>query len=105
VDMLRTSFTTETNLVTPAGDEEFQIAISGPSGELFFVEELGSGTINNKLTNEKNRYTTSGVVDYKNEDTTACMDWTPNFDLQKGTYKVQIFNNGFNVGNGQFKLK
>jgi len=105
VDMLRACFTTETNLVTPAGEEEFQIAYSAPSGELLFVEELGSGTINNKLTNDKNRYTTSGTIDYNNEDTKACLDWTPNFDLAKGTYKIQIFNNGFNVGNGEFKLK
>lgn len=105
VDMLQLCFTTETNLVTPAGQKDFQIAYSGPSGELFYVEELGSGAINNKLTNEKNRYTTSGTIDYANSDTNACLDWTPNFDLQKGVYKVQIFNNGFNVGNGEFKLK
>jgi len=105
VDMLRACFTTETNLVTPAGEEEFQIAYTSPAGELMYVEELGSGTIMNKLTEKQDRYTASGVIEYNNEDMTACLDWTPNFDLQKGIYKVTIYNNGFSVGNGEFKLK
>jgi len=105
VDMLRACFTTETNLVTSAGEEEFQISYISPAGELLYVEELGSGTIMNKLTEKQDRYTASGVIEYNNEDMTACLDWTPNFDLQKGLYKVTIYNNGFNVGNGEFKLK
>jgi len=105
VDMLRACFTTETNLVTSAGEEEFQISYISPAGELLYVEELGSGTIMNKLTEKQDRYTASGVIQYNNEDMTACLDWTPNFDLQKGIYKVTIYNNGFNVGNGEFKLK
>lgn len=105
VDMLRACFTTETNLVTKAGEEEFQIAYTAPSGELLYVEELGSGSLFNKLTETQERYTASGSIDYNNEDMTACLDWTPNFDLQKGLYKIAIYNNGFNVGNGEFKLK
>jgi len=105
VEMLRACFKTETNMVVPAGEEEFFVTYSAPTGEVLYVEELGSGTLTNKLTGEKVRYTASGSVDYNNEDLSACLDWTPNFPLNKGVYKVQIFNNGFNVGNGEFKLK
>ncbi|MDA8692948.1 hypothetical protein N9L92_02720 [Saprospiraceae bacterium] len=105
VDMLRACFTTETNLVTQPGEEEFQIAYNAPSGELLYVEELGSGSVMNKLTQKSERYTASGVIDYNNEESTACLDWTPNFELIKGLYKVTIYNNGFEVGKGEFKLK
>ncbi len=105
IDMLRACFTTETNLVTPAGEEEFQVAYTAPSGELLYVEELGSGSLMNKLSQKKERYSASGVIQYNNEESTACLDWTPNFELAKGLYKIAIYNNGFQVGNGEFKLK
>jgi predicted nucleic acid-binding Zn-ribbon protein len=105
IEMLRTCFTTETNLVTAAGEEEFQIAYTSPSGELLYVEELGSGSIMNKLTQQAERYSAAGVIEYNNEESTACLDWTPNFQLVKGLYKISIFNNGFKVGKGEFKLK
>ncbi len=105
VDMLRACFTTETNLVTKAGSKAFQVVYTAPSGELLYVEELGSGSLTNKLNGETVRYTAGGNIDYNNEDTTACLDWTPNFDLEKGTYRVEIYNNGFEVGKGSFKLK
>ncbi len=105
VKMIRTCFTTETNLVTPQGEKEFLIRYTAPSGEVLYVEELGSGVLVNKLTGENEKYTASGTVDYNNEDLTACLDWKPNFTMAKGLYKVAIYNNGFNVGNGEFQLK
>ena len=105
VEMLRTCFKTETNLVTSSGEKEFFIRYTAPAGEVLYVEELGSGSIINKLNGDTERYTVSGTVDYNNDDMTACLDWKPNFKLNKGNYKVEIFQNGFNVGNGTFKLK
>ena len=105
VDILRTCLTTETNIVTPSGDTEFQIRFTSPAGEVLYVEELGSGVMMNKLTGDIVRYTTSGTVNYNNEDMTACIDFKPNFGLASGNYTVEVFNNGFNVGNGTFRLK
>ena len=105
IDVLRTCFTTETNVVTPAGEHEFFLRLTSPAGELLYVEELGSGVLKNKLTGDNVRYTTSGMVQYNNEDTTACIDFQPNFGLMSGTYQIEIFHNGYNVGNGSFKLK
>ena len=105
VEMLRSCFTTETNLVTQPGEEEFFVTYIAPSGEVLWVEDLGSGTLKNKLNGETVRYTASGTVDYNNEDLKACLDWRPNFKLTKGTYQVEIYNNGFQVGKGSFALK
>ncbi len=104
-NMLRTCFTTETNLVTKAGDKTFYLRFTSPTGELLYVEELGSGVLKNKLNGENVRYTTSGTTTYNNVDLTACIDWKPNFSLSKGNYTIEIFQNGFNVGNGTFRLK
>lgn len=105
VEMLRVCFLTETNMVTPAGNKKFYIRIINPVGETVAIEDSGSGVLTNKLDNTQVRYTTSGEINYKNEDTNACIDWTLSDKLVKGDYKIEMYNNGFQVGKGQFKLK
>jgi len=105
VDMLRTCFTTETNLVTKAGEKEFFIRYTNPAGEVLYMENNGSGQLSEKLNGEIVKYTISGSTDYNNNDMTACMDWTPGYELIKGVYKVDIYQQGFQVGKGEFKLK
>ncbi|MBC7886133.1 MAG: hypothetical protein H7X99_11705 [Saprospiraceae bacterium] len=105
IEMLRTCFLTETNMVTSSGQKKFFLRIINPQGETIAIEDRGSGVLTNKLDNTQVRYTTSGDITYKNEDTNACIDWTLSDKLIKGDYKIEIYNNGFAVGKGQFKLK
>lgn len=105
IEMLRTCFKTETNLVTNAGEKEFFIRIVDPSGKTLALEESGSGVLTNKLDNTQVRYTTSGTMQYDNADSEGCIDWTPNFKLAKGEYQIEMFNNSYIVGRGSFKLK
>ena len=102
--VLRTCFKTETNMVVPAGEETFLLRIINPNGETLSSEDMGSGTVTDKLTGESMRYTMSGTLTYNNEDTDACMDWTPDHEMMKGNYTVEIFNKGYKVGTGVFKL-
>lgn len=105
VQMLRICFLTETNMVTSAGQKKFFIRIINPQGETIATDASGAGVLTNKLDNSQVRYTTSGEISYKNEDTNACIDWTVPNTLVKGDYKVEMFNNSFLVGKGAFKLK
>ena len=101
---LRTCFKTETNVVVPAGEETFYLRLVGPTGETIAADAMGSGILTNKLTGEEVRYTMSGTLTYNNEDTEACMDWDPSVQVEKGTYKAEIFNKGYQVGSGTFNL-
>lgn len=105
IDVLRVCFLTETNMVTPSGSKTFYIRIINPQGETISYEDSGSGILTNKLDNSQVRFTTSGNIQYENEDTNACIDWSLPEKLIKGDYKVEMFNNGFPVGKGQFRLK
>jgi len=105
VEMLRTCFTTETNLVTPAGEEEFFIRIIDPSGTTLAVDDAGSGILTNKLDNSEVRYTVAGTLQYDNKDTEGCIDWTPGYKLGKGVYQIEMYNNSYIVGKGSFKFK
>lgn len=105
IHILRTCFTTETNMVTEAGEKNFKIRIIDPMGTTIYNEALGSGTIMEKLSEKKIQYTMSGDVQYDNEDKNACIDYRPSSPLAKGDYSVEMFNNSFLVGKGSFKLK
>ncbi|MDF1696039.1 MAG: hypothetical protein P1U56_09420 [Saprospiraceae bacterium] len=105
INVIEVCFTTETNMVTAPGAKEFQVRLIDPLGETIAREDMGSGILTNKLDNTQVRYTASGVVDYNNEDTEGCVRWSFSDRLPKGEYDVEIYNNGFNVGNGTYKMK
>ncbi len=105
INLVEVCFTTETNLVTPSGPKEFQIRLIDPLGETVAREDMGSGVLTNKLDNTQVRYTSTGVIEYNNEDTEGCVKWRVNDRLPKGMYDVEIYNNGFKVGNGNYKMK
>jgi len=105
IQVLRSCLLTETNMVTPAGDETFYIRIINPQGETMAIEDSGSGIITNKLTNDEVRYTTSGTVAYGQKDTQICIDFTPNYALSPGLYQIETYNKDYLVGKGSFILK
>lgn len=105
IHILRTCFRTETNMVTPGGQKNFKIRIVDPLGTTLYNEQLGSGTVTDKLSGHPVKYTLSGDIQYDNEDTNACIDYRPSNPLARGEYTVEMFNNGFLVGKGNFKLK
>ncbi len=102
MDVFQTCFKTETNVVTPAGEETFLVRILNENGETLSSDERA--VITNKLTGEQTRYTASGKMAYQNEDTEGCVQWDPEFEIQKGNYTVEIYNKGYKVGTGQFKI-
>jgi len=105
IEMLRTCIRTETNMVTPSGTKEFFVRLINPVGETVAIESNGGGVLINKLDESQVRYTYSGTMEYNNEDTEGCLDWTLSDRLPKGEYDIEIYNNGFLVGTGNFKLK
>ncbi|HPK08974.1 MAG TPA: hypothetical protein PK147_09565 [Saprospiraceae bacterium] len=105
VDMLRICFLTETNVVTPAGDKTFYVRYINPMGETVYLESEGSGVLVNKLDNTQVKYTTSGIITYNNEDTNGCIDYLLSSHLPKGNYDVELYNNGYLCGKGNFRLK
>ena len=105
INMLRTCFLTETNVVAKGGEQEFYIRIIDPVGEIIADSNGGAGVLTNKLDNTQVMYTTSGSIDYQNEDTRGCISLSLSEKLMKGIYDVEIYNNGFMVGKGDFKLK
>ncbi|MCC7244218.1 MAG: hypothetical protein IT269_00945 [Saprospiraceae bacterium] len=105
VDKLNICFMTEANEIAQAGEETFQIRVVDPTGAPLAIESLGSGVATNKRDEGEFRFTTTATCQYTNGETQVCGAWQPGQDFVKGQYKVEVFNKGFLVGTGAFKLK
>ncbi len=105
VDKFRISFDLDENMLSESGTKEIYVCITGPDGNPIAVQALGSGTFNVKGGQEK-PYTQKLDVNYtQNKKQTVSFDWKQNSDFMKGNYKIEVYNNGFKVGEGYKGLK
>jgi hypothetical protein len=105
VDKLRISFELDENRVAQSGKKDLYISIIAPDGTPVSVQALGSGTFTTRDGKEK-VYTQKLSVDYmQNSKQTVQFDWKQNSDYQKGSYKIEVYNNGFKIGEGLRELK
>ena len=105
VDKLRISFDLDENMITQSGSKELYVCITAPDGTPVAVQALGSGTFSTREGNEK-PYTQKIDVNYsQNKRQTVSFDWKQNSTFLTGNYKIEVFNNGFKVGEGYKPLK
>lgn len=105
VDQLKVCFTTTPNKLAGMGKETFLVRVINPLGETMAIEELGSGVFTNTRTGEEVRYTQAKEIDYDQEEVFHCVNWTPNVPFQKGTYDIEVYNEGYLAGAGKCVLK
>ncbi|WP_298732693.1 hypothetical protein [uncultured Chitinophaga sp.] len=104
-DMMRVIFDLDENRIAPTGDKEIYVAITAPDGSPLAVEALGSGRFSLEDGTEK-LYTAKKTVAYvKGEKQTVSMDWKQNSDFKPGDYSVEIYHNGFRIGQGKVNLR
>jgi hypothetical protein len=103
IERFKISFSHGTHGLIKAGAVSFLVKISNGLGVT--IGESGAGV--DKSTNTPFKYTTSWEVDYKgNSDNTMAIWNVPNsIELEKGTYTIEIYHNGWKVGEGTVLLK
>ena len=105
VDKLRISFDLNENLIAQSGTKEIYICITAPDGTPIAVEALGSGTFSTR-DGEQKPYTQKLDVNYtQNKKQNITFDWKSNTNFVTGNYKIEVFNNGFKVGEAFRPLK
>ncbi len=103
-DMMRVSFDLDNRIAT-TGDKEIYVAITAPDGSPLAVEALGSGRFTLEDGTEK-LYTVKKTISYQSGGITpVSMDWKQNSDFKPGDYSVEIYQDGFRIGNGKVNLK
>ena len=100
VDKLRISFDLDENRLTQSGPKDIFISITAPDGSPIAVEALGSGKFVTREGIEKD-FTKKVEVDYKQgEKQKVNVEWKQDTDFQTGNYRIEIYNNGFKIGEG-----
>ena len=105
VDKLRISFDLDENRITQSGLKDVYVCITSPDGTPVAVEALGSGKFLTRDGAEK-LFTKKVQVDYKQgQKQTLTIDWSQNSAFKTGDYKIEIYNNGFKIGEGTRSFK
>jgi len=103
VDKLAISFDVE-NRVARSGPADMYIVVIGPNGQVISDPTLGSGTVTTREEGDK-AFTAKVTKDYE-QGTRKNIDFTLNQnDFQTGDYKIQVYQNGFKIGEGVRTLK
>ncbi len=93
------------NRIAQTGQTDVYVCITGPDGKPISVPALGSGTFTSRDDGDK-IYTAKVPVDIEAGKTKSVQfAWKQDGDFQKGSYKIEIYHNGFKIGEGTRELK
>jgi peptidoglycan hydrolase CwlO-like protein len=104
VDKLVISFDVS-NRIAQTGQTDVYVCIAGPDGKPISVPALGSGSFTTREDGDK-VFTAKVPVDIEAGKTKSVQfAWKQNSPFQKGNYKIEIYHNGFKIGEGTKELK
>lgn len=100
-DLMRISFVLDPNRIAASGSKDIYVCVTAPDGKVitegtkFVTREDGEKTYTSKVT-----------VNYEQgKPTPVSFDWKQSDKYQTGNYKIEIYNNGFKIGEGTKTLK
>ncbi|WP_147313868.1 hypothetical protein [Deminuibacter soli] len=104
-DLLRISFDLDENRVAASGTKELYVCITGPDGKPISIPAYGSGTFTTRDEGEK-VFTNKVNANYEQgKRSPVSFDWKQDGKYQTGDYKIEIYQNGFKIGEGVKTLK
>jgi hypothetical protein len=104
VDKLVISFDVA-NRIAQTGQTDVYVCITGPDGKAISVPSLGSGSFTTRDEGDK-VFTAKVPVEIEASKTKSVQfAWKQNTPFLKGSYKIEIYHNGFKIGEGTRELK
>ena len=104
VDKLVISFDVD-NRIAQAGTTDVFVVVTGPDGKPVTIESLGSGTFTTREEGDKAFTTKLGVEVETAKRKSVQFAFVPGADFQQGNYLIQIYQNGFKIGESTSELK
>ena len=105
VDKLSIAFTIDENRITQSGPKDIYVCITAPDGSPISVDALGSGTFTTR-DNIQKAFTKKVQINYvQGQKQSVKVEWSQNSKFQTGNYKIEIYNNGFKIGEGVRSFK
>jgi len=106
VDVMRVTFDIDENRIAESGNKQIYLRITDPSGNLLSNAAYGSGVMTDAEGNDVN-YTFLKEIPLETnkpvKDINA--DWKQDSDYLKGTYNIELYNDGYKIGGGSVTLK
>lgn len=103
VDKLVVSFDVE-NRIAKSGPTDIYIMVTGPDGKIISGPAMGSGTLSTRTDGDKT-FTSKVNINYEQGTRKNVQVALRQDDFQTGDYKIQIYQNGFKIGEGTQSLK
>jgi IS1 family transposase len=106
MDVFRIQFDIDDNRIAEDGVKELYIRIVGPGSTLLSNAAYGSG-ISSLHDGQTLEYTLVKQINLKQGEkvNNITVDWNQEGDYAKGTYTVEIFNDGFKIGSNSITLR
>ena len=103
VDKLVVSFDVE-NRIAKSGPADMYIIVTGPNGQVISDPSMGSATLTTRTDGDK-PYTTKIGVEYEQGTRKPVQFPIRQTDFQTGDYKIEVYHNGFKIGESVRHLK
>jgi len=103
VDKLVVSFDVE-NRIARSGPADMYVIVTDPGGKVVSDASMGSGTLNTRNDGEK-PYTLKTTINYEQGTRKNVEVPVRQNSFQTGDYKIEIYQNGFKIGEGVRSLK
>lgn len=104
VDKIRLTFNV-TNRVGEDGTKDVFVVITDPTGQVVSNEALGSGRFTTREEGERVFTKKTSVSFVAGKTTPISIEWKPGTKFAEGVYKVEVYNNGFKIGEGAKTLR
>jgi TolA-binding protein len=104
-DKFRISFQLDENRVAPSGEKDLYIIVFDPSGKLVTEQGLPSGNFQTREDGDKLYSNRVSVTYEQGQAKLVSFDLRQADKYQKGNYKVEVYHNGFRIGENTVQLK
>ena len=105
VDKIRLSFNVFNRVGEEGTTKDVYVVITDPTGQVVSNEALGSGRFTTREEGERVFTKMSTLTFAAGKTTPVSIEWKPGAKFVEGTYKVEIYNNGFKIGEGSKTLR
>jgi hypothetical protein len=102
-EQLKITFAFSDNPIADKGSKDVYVRIIDPNGSTLFVEETGSGKF--VQDDQQSMFTVKKSVTFDNSGDPVTIYWKKGNDYTKGHYNIEVFCEGFQIGQGGFDLK
>jgi len=101
-DAMKISFELDENRIAPTGSKDLFVCVTGPDGKA-----ISNGTTFSTRDDGDKSYTSKVQVNYEQgKRTPVSFNWHQDgMKYQPGNYKIEIYHNGFKIGEGVKTLK